>query len=265
MSAALKVGPREASATGLGLRLFLGVSLLLVAALLAAGQWILNVRGWTTPASPVPPWVDRLGSLLPAATAFPAHANVAFAAFALAGLLFARPRGLSRFAGGALRADARAAVSRGLARARADPLGSLWSSSSSSPRGAFCNKRGAERMSPRSPSSSRQGRFSWRPCWWTARGRSRCRRFGSLLPRLAYPSGILALLMALAAGHARRPAVLAISGGMAAVLLAVALVAASSRGGRRPRGARLDAVSLRRELSVVQLRHGFLGVGVPRR
>ena len=40
MSAPLTAG----SAPGLGLRLFLGLSLLLVAALLAAGQWILNLR-----------------------------------------------------------------------------------------------------------------------------------------------------------------------------------------------------------------------------
>jgi hypothetical protein len=204
--------------------LFLGVSLLLVAALLAAGQWILNVRGWTTPASPVPPWVDRLGSLLPAATAFPAHANVAFAAFALAGLLFA---GLVAF-----RASPEALLeltpvppSLGGWRALSRPAGLLVVLVLVVAEGRVLQQawRG-EDVSP-IPFLIATGVLFLAAVLVDRAGPIPLPTLRSLLPRLAYPSGILALLLALAAGHARRPAVLALSGAMAAFLLAVALVA----------------------------------------
>lgn len=223
MSAPSKAGPGEVSASGFGLRLFLGVSLLLVAALLAAGQWILNVRGWTTPVSPVPPWVGRLGSLLPAAKAFPPHANVAFAAFALAGLLFgalvafrASPEALFEltpvrpsFAGWrALVRPAGLLAVLAIAVAEGHVLQQAWRGEDVSPIPFFI---AAAAILAAAVLVDRAGPIPL----------PTLRR---LLPRLAYPFGILALLMALAAGHARRPALLAISAGLAAALLGAALL-----------------------------------------
>jgi len=222
MSAPLVAGPERTSEPGFGLRLLLGISLLPVAALLAAGQWILNVRGWRTSASQVPPWVDRLGSLLPAATTFPAHANVAFAAFALAGLLFGglvafrpSPEALfdltpvpPSFAGWrALLRPAGLLLVLGIAVAEGRVLQQAWRGEDVSPVPYFIATAAllaaavlVDRAGPIPLPTLRH-----------------------LFPRLAYPLGILALLMALAAGHAHRPALLAVSAGVAAVLLAVAL------------------------------------------
>jgi Dolichyl-phosphate-mannose-protein mannosyltransferase len=223
MSAVLKAGSRKASAPGFGHRFFLGASLLLVAALLGAGQWILNVHGWTTPASQLPSWVDRVGSLLPVATAFPPHANVAFAAFALAALLFGslvafRPSPEALFeltpvppslAGWrALRRPAGLLPVLVLVVAEGRILQQAWR---------------AEDVSP-IPFVIATAAFLLAAVLVDRAGPIPLPTLRGLLPRLAYPAGILALLTALAAGHARRPAVLALSAGTAAVLLAVSLV-----------------------------------------
>jgi len=223
MSAPSTAGPRGGSPPGRGLRSFLGVSLLPVAALLAAGQWILNVRTWTTPALRVPSWVGRLGSLLPAATAFPPYANVAFAAFAIAGLLFgglvavrASPEALldlvpvppSLAGWRALGRPTGVLVVLLLLVAEARVVQQAWRGEDVSPIPFFIATASlvlaallVDRAGP-IPHPTLRG----------------------LLLRVAYPSGVLALLLAIAAGHARRPAVLAISAGTATVLLGVALV-----------------------------------------
>jgi hypothetical protein len=223
MSAPSKAGPSEASAPGFGLRLFLGVSLLLVAALLAAGQWILNVHRWTTPVSRLPSWVDRLGSLLPAAAAFPSHANVAFAAFALAGLLFG---GLVAFRASPEALFELTPVPPSLAgwRALRRPAGLLFVLVLVVAEGRVLQQawRG-EDVSP-IPFFLATAALLLAAVLVDRAGPIRLPTLRSLLPRLAYPSGILALLLALAAGHARRPAVLAISAGTSALLLGVALL-----------------------------------------
>jgi hypothetical protein len=202
--------------------LLVGVSLLVVAALLAAGQWVLNLRSWTTPASQVPSWVYRLGSLLPPATAFPPLANVAFAAFALAGLLFG---GLVAFRASpeALFEVTPALPSLAGWRALGRPAGLLSVLVLFVAEGRALQQvwRG-EDVSPIHFSIATAA-FLLSAVLVDRAGGGPLPTLRRLLPRLAYPSGILALLAALAAGHARRPAVLALSAGLATVLLVIAL------------------------------------------
>ncbi|MCM3875702.1 MAG: glycosyltransferase family 39 protein [Thermoanaerobaculia bacterium] len=222
MSAPSKAVPRGASPPGPGLRLFFGASLLLVTALLAAGQWILNVRTWTTPASRVPLWVDRLGSSFPAATTFPPHANVALAAFALAGLLFGGLVAL-RASPDTLFDPTPMPPSLAGWHALKRPAGFL-------PVLVFLVAEGrvlqqasrAEDVSP-IPFFIATAALLVTALAVDRAGPTPLPALRRLLPRLAYPAGILALLVALAAGHARRPAVLAIAAGAAAILLVVAL------------------------------------------
>jgi len=223
MSAPSRAGPQGGSAPGLGLRLFLGASLLPVFALLAAGQWILNLRNWMTPVPRMPSWVDRLASDLPTATTFPPLANVAFAAFALAGLLFgvlvvvrASPEALfdlspvppSLAGWRALWRPTGLLVVVMFLAAEGRVLQQAWRGKDVSPIPFFV---ATAALLASAALVDRAGPIPWP----TPR---------HLLPRLAYPLGILALLLALAAGHARRPAVLALSAGAAVILLGVALV-----------------------------------------
>lgn len=223
MGAPLRAGPRGDSAPGFGLGLFLGVSLLLVTALLAAGQWILNVRGWTVPAAPVPSWVERLGSLLPAATAFPPYANAAFASFALAGLLFGALVVL-RPSPGALLELTPAPPSLAGWRALGRPPGLLPVLVLVVAEGRVLQQawRG-EDVSP-VPFLIANAALLFAAVLVDREGRNPLPTFRRLVSRLAYPSGILALLVALAAFHARRPAVLTVSAAAAMVLLAAALL-----------------------------------------